>query len=66
MSASEPREGRVHSGHFVLRIHGPRRGRAGMMYVVEDVRSGVRAQYERLEEALTFIQAHLVPEDEQG
>jgi hypothetical protein len=66
MPASEPREGRVHSGHFVLRIHGPRRGRAGIMYVVEDVRSGARAQYERLEEALSFIQTHLAPEDEQG
>ncbi len=66
MSASEPRGGRVHSGHFVLRIQGPRPGRAGMIYVVEDVRSGERAQYERLEEALTFIQSHLAPEDEQG
>jgi hypothetical protein len=66
MSASEPREGRVHSGHFVLRIQGQRRGRAGMMYVVEDVRSGQRAQYARLEEALAFIQSHLAPEDEQG
>lgn len=66
MSASEPREGRVHSGHFILRIQGSRRGRAGMVFIVEDVRTGERAQYERLEEALTFIQAHLNPEEEQG
>jgi hypothetical protein len=37
-----------------------------MVYVVEDVRSGARAQFERLAEALAFIQAHLSPEDEQG
>jgi hypothetical protein len=66
MSASEPREGRVHSGHFILRIQGPRRERTGMVYVVEDVRSGARAQFGRLEEALAFIQTHLAPEDEQG
>jgi len=66
MSASEPRDSRVHSGHFILRIQGPRRGGAGMVYVVEDVRSGERAQYARLEEALAFIQAHLSAEDEQG
>jgi hypothetical protein len=66
MSASEPREGQVHSGHFILRIQSPRRGRAGMVYVVEDVRSGERGQFERLEEALAFIQVHLSPEDEQG
>ncbi len=37
-----------------------------MVYGVEEVRTGARAQYERLEEALVFIQAHLSPEDEQG
>jgi hypothetical protein len=37
-----------------------------MVYVVEDVWGGERAQFERLEEALAFIQAHLSPEDEQG
>ena len=66
MAASEPRDGRVHSGHFILRIQGPRRGGTGLLYVVEDVRTGERAQYERLEEALSFIQSHLSPEDEQG
>ena len=66
MSVSEPSDGRVHCGHFILRIQGPRQGRAGMVYVVEEVRTGARAQYERLEEALVFIQAHLSPEDEQG
>lgn len=66
MSASEPRDGRVHSGHFILRIQGPRQGGAGIVYVVEDVRSGERAQYERLEEALAFIQSHLSSEDERG
>lgn len=66
MSASDPRNDRVHSGHFILRIQGPRRGRAGIVYVVEDVRTGERAQYERLEEALAFIQSHLAPEDEHG
>jgi len=66
MSVSEPRDGRVHCGHFILRIQGPRQGRAGMVYGVEEVRTGARAQYERLEEALVFIQAHLSPEDEQG
>ena len=66
MSVSEPRDGRVHCGHFILRIQGPRRGRAGMVYVIEDVRGGTRAQFERLEEALAFIQAHLSTEDEQG
>ena len=37
-----------------------------MVYVVEEVRSGERGEFERLEEALAFIQAHLSPEDEQG
>ena len=66
MPAPEPREGRIHSGHFILRIQGPGRGRSDIVYVVEDVRTGAQARYERLEEALTFIQAHLAPEDEQG
>jgi hypothetical protein len=66
MPAPEPREGRIHSGHFILRIQGPGRGGTGIVYVVEDVRTGEQAHYGRLEEALAFIQAHLSPEDEQG
>ena len=57
MPAPEPRDGRIHSGHFILRIQGPGGGRNGVVYVVEDVRSSERAYYERLEEALAFIQA---------
>jgi hypothetical protein len=30
------------------------------------VRTGEQARYDRLEEALAFIQAHLSPEEEQG
>jgi hypothetical protein len=66
MSASEPREGRVHWGHFILRVQHQGRGKTGNTYVVEDVRTGERAAYQRLDEALAFIQAHLGPEDEQG
>lgn len=66
MSGSEPNEGRVHWGHFILRVQRPGRGQQGMVFIVEDVRSGERARHERLEDALAFIQAHLAPEDEQG
>jgi hypothetical protein len=66
MSASEPGEGRVHWGHFILRVQRPARGQAGMVYVVEDVRSGERGRFDRLEDALAFIQEHLAPEDENG
>jgi len=66
MPAPEPRDGRIHSGHFILRIQGPGRGRTGMVYIVEDVRTGDQARYDRLEEALAFIQSHLAPEEEQG
>jgi hypothetical protein len=66
MPAPEPPDGRIHSGHFILRIQGPSRGRTGLVYVVEDVRTGEQARYDRLEEALAFIQAHLAPEDEQA
>jgi hypothetical protein len=37
-----------------------------MVFVVEDVRTGERARYDRLEDALAFIQSHLQPEDENG
>jgi len=37
-----------------------------MVYIVEDVRTGDQARYDRLEEALAFIQSHLNPEEEQG
>jgi hypothetical protein len=37
-----------------------------MVYVVEDVRSGERGRFDRLEDALAFIQEHLAPEDENG
>jgi hypothetical protein len=65
MSASEPHEGEVHWGHFILRVQRAGRGKASYIYAVEDVRTGKRARYDRLEEALAFIQAHLVAEDEQ-
>jgi hypothetical protein len=66
MSASEPRDGSVHWGHFILRVQRPARGQGGMVYIVEDVRSGERDRFDRLEDALTFIQSHLAPEDENG
>ncbi len=66
MWASEPHEEKVHWGHFILRVQRAGRGQAGFIFTVEDVRTGKRARYDRLEEALAFIQAHLVPEDEQS
>jgi hypothetical protein len=66
MSAAEPDEGKVQWGHFILRVQRERRGRSGFLFLVEDVRTGKLARYDRLEEALAFIQSHLSPEDEQG
>lgn len=66
MAASEPHGGRVHWGHFILRVQHAGPGRTGFVFIVEDVRGGERARYDRLEEALTFIQSHLAPENEQG
>jgi hypothetical protein len=62
MSASESEEGKVQWGHFILRVQ--RDGRSRLRFPVEDVRTGERASYDRLEDALAFIQSHLSPEDE--
>jgi hypothetical protein len=66
MAESEPREGRVHWGHFILRVQRPGRGQSGPTFIVEDVRTGDQGRFDRLEDALAFIQSHLQPEDEQG
>jgi hypothetical protein len=66
MSAAEPREEKVRWGHFILRVQREERGQHRFLFVVEDVRTGERARYDQLEEALAFIQSHLSPEDEQG
>ncbi len=64
MSASEPRDGRVQWGHFILRVQRQSRDRPETVFVVEDVRTGESARLDRLEDALAFIQARLAPEDE--
>jgi hypothetical protein len=66
MSASEPQEDQVRWGHFILRVQRPGRGKSGFVFMVEDVRTGERARFDQLEEALAFIQEHLTPEDEPG
>ena len=66
MPASEPSEGRVHWGHFILRVQRLGRDRPGALFVVECARTGHRGQYDRLEDALAFIQAHLSPEDDEN
>jgi len=63
MSAAEPNEGRIQWGHFILRVQRQGREGPGLVFLVEDVRTGERARYDRLEEALAFIQSHLSPED---
>jgi len=65
MSAGEPNAERIQWGHFILRVQRPERGGSGLVFVVEDVRTGERGLYHSLEEALAFIQSHLSPEEEQ-
>jgi hypothetical protein len=64
MAGLERQESLGHQGHFILRIHSPSSCPCDGVYVIEEVRTGRRARYEHLHEALAFIQAHLTPETE--